>query len=152
MKFQKVLTFLFIFVWIPTLAQAYWVWSPEEGKFVNSETESQDAADEQYHYAMQFYNEKNLDEAIKQLERLLETYPAAPIAAEAQYRLGVIYEEKDDFGKAFNAYKKILESYPQSDRLHEVIEREFRIGNLFLSGKKGKLMGLEILPSNSKAV
>ncbi|HXV27506.1 MAG TPA: outer membrane protein assembly factor BamD, partial [bacterium] len=74
------------------------------------------------------------------------------IASEAQYRLGTILEEKGDYWKAFQTYKALVQSYPQSDRLSEVIEREFRIGNLFLSGKKAKLMGLEILPSLPRAV
>ncbi len=142
-----------VLVFLPfSSSQAYWVWSPEAGKFVNSEGAVQDAADEQYNSAMQFYREKNLNNAAEQLENLIKRQPNARIAAEAQYRLGTIYEEKEDYWKAFQTYKTLVQTYPQSDRLSEVIEREFRIGNLFLSGKKGKLMGLEILSSLPRAV
>ena len=138
---------------LPSLqSYAYWVWSPESGKFVNPEKAVQDTADEQYDYAMKFYKEKDLGEAAKQLEQLLKKYPGSRIAPEAQYRLGAVYEEQGDYMKAFKAYKILVESYPQSERLGEVTEREFRIGNLFLSGKKAKLMGLEILPSLPRAV
>ncbi len=151
------MTFFFLFisvlVFLPfSSSHAYWVWSPEAGKFVNSEGAVQDASDEQYNSAMQFYREKNLNNAAEQLENLIKRQPNARIAAEAQYRLGTIYEEKGDYWKAFQTYKILVQTYPQSDRLSEVIEREFRIGNLFLSGKKGKLMGLEILPSLPRAV
>ena len=133
-------------------AWSYWVWSPEQGKFISPEGEGLGAAEEQYDYAMKFYKEKNLKEAEKQLDNLLKKYPSARISAEAQYRLGTIYEEQGEYEKAYDAYKTLIESYPQSDRFSEVIEREFKIGNLFLSGQKAKLVGLEILPAQSKAV
>ncbi len=155
MKTKKVLTFFFLFNFLLIFSisgWAYWVWSPESGKFVNPEGAVQDTAEEQYDYAMQLYKEKDLDEAADQFKHLLKKYPGSRIAPEAQYRLGVIQEEKGDYLKAFGAYKTLVESYPQSERVNEVIEREFRIGNLFLSGKKAKLMGMEILPSLSKAV
>lgn len=156
MNQKKVAAFFFLFLPFlllePSVSNAYWVWSPESGKFVNPETAVQDTADEQYDYAMKFYKERNLDEASNQLKGLLKKFPGSRIAPEAQYRLATIYEERGDYMKAFNAYKVLVESYPQSERLNEVIERKFRIGNLFLSGKKGKLLGLEILPSLPRAV
>lgn len=148
---QKVIVFLLFLALGSSSAQAYWVWSPEEGKFVNPEGASQDSAEEQYDYAMQFYKEKNLDEALKQLENLIKKYPAARVAAEAQYRRATIYEEKGDFWRAFQTYRDLVESYPHSDRIEEVMEREFKIGNVFFSGKKAKFMGLEILPSLPRA-
>ncbi|MFZ5801898.1 MAG: outer membrane protein assembly factor BamD [Candidatus Omnitrophota bacterium] len=150
--FKRTVLFLsFLTVFLPSVF-AYWVWSPEAGKFINTEVAEQDTADEQYQYAMQFYKEKNYDDAIKQLEHTLKRYPEAHIASEAQYRLGIIYEEQGNYEKAFEAYKALVTSYPSSDRINEVIEREFRIGNLFLSGKKGKLMGIEILPAIPRAI
>ncbi len=152
MKNKKVFAFFFLFFLLPAFSSwAYWVWSPETGKFVNPEGVVQDTADEQYDYAMQFYREKNFKEAADQLQNLLKKFPGAKIAAEAQYRLGTIHEETGDFLRAFHAYKVLIESYPQSERLNEAVEREYRIGNLFLSGKKGKFMGLEILPSLPRA-
>ncbi|MCM8775733.1 MAG: outer membrane protein assembly factor BamD [Candidatus Omnitrophica bacterium] len=154
MKNKKVLAFFFFFsiplIFLPS-TYAAWVWSPEAGKFVNPEGAVQDTAEEQYDYAMRLYKENDLDEAAKQFKNLVKKFPNARLAAESQYRLGTIYEEKGDYVKAFKAYKTLVESYPQSERLNEVVEREFRIGNVFLSGKKGKLMGVEILPSLPRA-
>ena len=149
---KKVLAFLLLLSFLPVSAEAYWVWSPEAGKFINSEGPSQDLADEQYHAAMQFYKEKNLDQAAEQFEELLKKYPSASIASEAKYRLGMVHEEKGDYWKAFQTYKNLLQTYPYTERLVEIVEREYRIANLFLSGKKAKLMGLEILPSLPRAV
>ena len=117
---KKVLAFFFLFL-VPSFAShAYWVWSPESGKFINPEGAVEDSAEEQYEYAMSFYKEKDFDEAAEQLENLLKQYPGARIAPEAQYRLGTLYEEKKDFLKAFGAYKVLVESYPQSERFSEV--------------------------------
>ncbi len=151
MKKTTLLFYIFLFLSLNSSSYAYWVWSPEQGRFVKPEGEALDESQELYDYAMQFYKERNLDEAIERLEDLLKRYRASAVAAEAQYRLGTIYEEKSDFVKAFQAYQALVESYPQSERINEVIEREFRIGNLFLSGKKGKLLGLEVLPSLPQA-
>ncbi len=148
---KKVPAFLLALCLFATPSQAYWVWSPEAGKFVNPEEGMQDTAEEQYEYAMKFYRDKDYDKAEEQLKSVLKKFRGAKIAPEAQYRLGVIYEEKNDYLKAFETYKVVIESYPQSQRAEEVIEREFKIGNVFLSGKKAKIMGLEILPSLSKA-
>jgi len=151
MKTKKVITFFFLFL-LPALSlNAYWVWSPDEGKFISPEEGGQGAPQEQFEYAMQLYRERKLDKAQEQLEDLLKRHRGSQIAPEAQYFLGVIYEESDNYLKAYEAYKVVLESYPQSERIDEVIEREFRIGNLFLSGRKAKFMGLEVLPSLSKA-
>lgn len=152
MKIKKVLAF-FLLAFVPSLTcYSYWVWSPESGKFVNPEGAAQDTVGEQYDYAMSLYEEGKVDDAIDQLKNLLKNNRGAKTAPEAQYRLGTMLEEKNDYYKAFKAYQVILESYPQSDRINEVIERSFRIGNLFLSGQKAKLLGLEVLPSLPKAV
>ncbi|MBI4115862.1 MAG: outer membrane protein assembly factor BamD [Candidatus Omnitrophica bacterium] len=131
---------------------AYWVWSPESGKFINPEAAVQDTPQEQYDYAMEFYKKKDFKEAAEQLRLLLKKYPGSQIAAEAQYRLGGIYEEMGDYYKAFRSYRDLLQRYPQSERMSDAIEKEFRIGNLFLSGRKAKVLGLEILPSAPRAV
>lgn len=131
---------------------AYWVWSPEAGKFINSEETVQGTAEEQYNYAMEFYKKKDFKEAAKQFRILLKAYPASQSASEAQFRLGVVQEELGDYNRAFRAYRDLLQKYPSSDRVAEAVKREFRIGNLFLSGRKAKVLGLEILPSGPKAV
>jgi outer membrane assembly lipoprotein YfiO len=152
MKFQKVLILSLFCIAISSPSYAYWVWSPEKGEFVNPEGKAgQGAAEEQFEYAMKFYNEKNFDEAGKQFEDIAKKYPQLSVAGESLYRLGTIHEEKGDYLKAFNFYKRVIETYPNSERFTEVVEREFRIGNVFLSGKKAKMMGLEILPALPKA-
>ncbi len=148
MKPSKVLSFaLALVLAFPISSHAYWVWSPEQGKFINPEGAAENTADEAYNRAMKLYKDKNLKEAAEKIQEILKKSPNSKIAPEALYRLGVIYEEMSDYLKAFKQYKKLLESYPSSDRFNEVVEREFRIGNVFFSGKKAKFSGMEILPA-----
>lgn len=146
-------TFLSLFLLVCSpLTFSYWVWSPEAGKFVNPEEAVQDTAEEQYDYAMEFYKQKDLKETAKQLRALLKAFPGSRVAPDAQYRLGAVYEEMGDYHRAFRAYRDLLQRYPGSERMSEAVEREFRIGNLFLSGRRAKVMGLPILPSGPRAI
>lgn len=144
-------TILFGSSFCPSL-WAYWVWSPEAGKFINSEETVQNTAEEQYDYAMEFYKKKDLKETAKHLRLLLKAYPGSQVASEAQFRLGVVNEEMGDYYRAFRAYRDLIQKYPQSERISEAVRREFQIGNLFLSGRKAKVLGLEILPSGPRAI
>lgn len=128
-------------------AHADWVWSPEKGKFVNTDEGGQDVAQDAFDDALDLFKEKKLDKAAEAFQLILKKYPKSNVAPEAGYRLGTIYEEQGDLLKAHKAYQTLIKSYPQSERFDEVIEREYQIGLAFLSGKKGKVLGLDIKPS-----
>lgn len=155
MKISKVFAFwvifLSFFVFAP-VAKADWVWSPEQGKFINTDEGGQDAAQDAFERALDFFKEKKLDKAADEFQLILKKYPKSNVAPESEYRLGTIYEETGDLLKAHKAYKSLIKNYPQSERFDEVIEREYEIGNAFLSGKKGKVLGLEISPSLPSAI
>jgi len=80
-------------------AEAYWVWSPVEGKFVSPEATSKRTAEEQFDYALQLQEEGEHDQVEKNLKALVEEYPNSSYAAEAQYKIAVAQEEKGDYGK-----------------------------------------------------
>ncbi|GEM_PF-360230 len=132
--------------------QAFWVWSPETGKFVNPEGAVQDTPDDQYRYAMAVYGEGDREQAIKELEHLLKHYPGAQIAPEVQLKLTILLEEAQEFKKAFENYKSLLKNYPQFEQADEVIRREYDLGHIFLNGLRRKVMGVPILPSVPLAV
>ena len=147
MKISKVFAFIFVLLLPHSFASADWIWSPEQGKFINTESETQSGADDIFDNALDLYKEKKLDKAADQFKIILKQYPKSRVAPEAQYRIGTIFEETGDYVEAHKAYQSLIKSYPQSERFEEVIEREYQIGTMFLSGKKGKLLGLDIRPS-----
>ena len=138
MKIPKVFAFIFILLLPHSNASADWVWSPEQGKFINTESDTQGDADDLFDNALDLYKEKKLDKATEQFKLVLKKYPKSRVAPEAQYRIGTLYEESSDYVEAHKAYQALIKSYPQSERFEEVIEREYQIGSMFLSGKKGK--------------
>ena len=152
MKISKVFALIFILLLPHSFAFADWVWSPEQGKFVNTQSETQSGADDIFDNALDLYKEKKLDKAAEQFKIVLKQYPKSRVAPESQYRLGTILEETGDFVEAHKAYQALIKAYPQSERFEEVIEREYQIGTMFLSGKKGKLLGLDIRPSLPLAI
>lgn len=133
---------LAVFFLNSTQAAAYWIWSAESGKFVSSDTVSQEESEELLKYAMSFRQEKNGERSIAELENLLRKFPSSHVAPDAQYQIGLIYEENNDLSRAFEAYKKLMENYPQSEKSDEVIERVYGIGLKFLSGYKDKVAGV----------
>ena len=142
---------LTIFV-MPEAGFSYYIWSPESGKFVSSESQSQDYADELFQQAASYQKQNKVDRAIEEFQNLLRKYPTAPNASEAQYQIGLIFEERKDYDKAVEAYKKVTENYPQSERADAVTERLFKIGNLYMTGEKAKIAGLSIKSGLPKAV
>ena len=152
MKIPKVFAFILIWLIPHSIASADWVWSPDQGKFINSASDTQSDADDIFDNALDLYKEKKLDKATEQFKIILKKFPKSRVSPEAQYRIGTIFEERSDYVEAHKAYQALIKSYPQSERFDEVIEREYQIGSMFLSGKKGKLLGLEIRPSLPLAI
>ncbi|HRZ87400.1 MAG TPA: outer membrane protein assembly factor BamD, partial [bacterium] len=47
---------------------------------------------------------------------------------------------------------KVIDNYPSYKRFIEIVEREYRIGNLYLAGEKASIAGMKILPGKDKAI
>jgi outer membrane assembly lipoprotein YfiO len=62
------------------------------------------------------------------------------------------YEGLGEYYKAFQTYQKLLDAYPSYAETDAIIERQYRIGNLFFEGQKRKFFGFEILPSGDQAI
>ena len=131
---------------------AFWIWSPKTKKLERPEKGVKAAPSEQLAFGLSFFQSGNYERALREMENLIDKYPASKETVEAQYYVGRSYEGLENYYTAFKAYEKLTAHYPNSQRIGEVIEREYRIGNLFYSGKKRKIAGLEILPSLDKAI
>jgi outer membrane protein assembly factor BamD len=132
--------------------EAYWVWSPETGKWVNPKKTAKDTPEDQLAWAMEFYNNKEWDRAIEEFEKLSSVYPNSRLAAEAVYFSGLSWEEKGDIAKAADAHQKLIDRYPYSDRIKDAVKREFEIAGQFASGAKIKVLGVPMLYGQDKAL
>ena len=135
-------------------ASAGWIWSPQTG-WIGPTGAVKDSPEEQLAFAVGFFEQQDYKRAKREFRKLLNAYKESREAAEAQYYLGRCEEEDEDgdYYKAFLEYRKTIQTYPSTARFAEILEREYRLGNYFLSGKKRKLFGTAaIIPARDKAV
>jgi outer membrane protein assembly factor BamD len=146
------LIFIFTIIFILSgPAYAYWIWTPKTGKWINPKTQPKPTPKEQFAYAMEFYNQKKYEEAKREFKKLLKHYPKSFEASESQYYLGLTEEAQGNLYEAYLAYQKVIDKYPFSERIQEVIEREYKIGEAFMAGVKRKAMGVT-LPVENPAI
>lgn len=136
---------------LPGFSFAYWVWTPKTGKWTNPKYAVKDTPKEQMNWAMGFYEGDESKRAISEFEKLIDNYPNSIYSPSAQYYIGRLHEKLEDYYQAFLAYQKTIDKYPYNERVEELIERQYKIGGVFLDGEKAKIMGMKILPAMDKA-
>jgi outer membrane protein assembly factor BamD len=125
----------------------------EKVKYVApGEEEISGNAQQLFDKAQEAEKEGNMGRAIKVYIHLLRKYPKDALAPDATYRAAQLLEFEGDYMKAANTYRWLVERYPSSPNFDEAIEGQFRVGEMYLSGKKIKLMGIPIGTSMDRAV
>jgi outer membrane protein assembly factor BamD len=132
-------------------AYPYWVWTPKTGKWINPKAMVKPTPKEQFEFAKVFYEEKEYADAQREFKKLLKAYPKSFEASESQYYLGLIEEAKGNLYEAYLAFQKLIDKYPFSERIQEVIEREYKIAESFMAGEKRKLLNVA-LPVDNPAI
>jgi outer membrane protein assembly factor BamD (BamD/ComL family) len=141
---------LFIFLSISP-AHAYWIWTPKTGKWVNPKNAAKTTPKEQFEFAKAFYDAKKYEDATREFKKSLKVYPKTFEAAESQYYLGQVDDAQGNLYAAYQAYQKVIDKYPFSERIPQIIEREYKIAEAFMSGQKRKAMGVT-LPVENPAI
>ncbi len=132
-------------------AHAYWIWTPKTGKWINPKNAVKPTPKEQFDFAKSFYDIKKYEDAKREFKKLLKTYPKSFEAAESQYCLGLTEDVQGNLFDAYQAYQKVIDKYPFSERIPQIIEREYKIAEAFMSGEKRKAMGV-FLPVENPAI
>ncbi|MBP9902602.1 MAG: outer membrane protein assembly factor BamD [Verrucomicrobia bacterium] len=110
-----------------------------------------ETAKEQMAATQAAYDQHNYTLARKSASRLIRTWPLSDYAPNAQYLVGLCYEAEHEDERAFKAYQLVFEKYPRSDKLADVVQRQYQIGLRFLGGQRFKLLGLvPFLPDMDK--
>jgi len=128
------------------------VWSSDLGRFVKIGTIIHDTPQGQFEYAQSLEKEGDLETAAEAYNNLFRKFPNTLLAQEALFNLGLIQEQQQKYLEAFNNYQKIIDYYPHTDKLNAITEHQFKIGNLFLSGKRGKIFNIPIRPAIPLAI
>ncbi len=131
-----------------------WFWSPTQGKFIHTGAggDVQRTAEGQYQHALKLREAGKEKEATRELKNLVRQYPQSVYAPEAQFLIARLFEDKGSPIRAAAEFQKLIREFPRSERIDEAMEHLFKIGNLFLSGEKQRVMGVAIIPVRSKAV
>ncbi len=137
---KRMIMFISVIAWglSASPAYSYWLWTPKTGKWVNPKTAVKTSPKEQFDLGKRFYDIKDYENAKRELKKLLKAYPKSAEAAESQYYLGLIEEGQDNLYEAYKSYQKVIDKYPFSERIQEIIEREYKLGESFMTGQKRK--------------
>lgn len=135
-----------------SIADAYWIWTPETKKFINPKYAVKDSPKEQYDWAMSFYNAKDYQRAAAEFEKLAKQYEFSEYASKAQYYVGLCYEDMNKYYIAYQNYQKAIDNFPHIANTEEILAREFAIGNIYLEKPGAKVLGTDIMAPLDRAV
>jgi outer membrane protein assembly factor BamD len=90
--------------------------------------------------------------AIKTYRALVRRHPKDTLAPGALYRMAQLQEQIHDLVKAAQSYAILAEKFPKSEHFDEAIEALFRIGEVYLAGRKVKILGIPFKASMDRAL
>src|SRR6267154_3266220 len=96
--------------------------------------------------------EGNYKRAIRAYKSLVKRHPKDKVAPEALYRAAQLEEQEHLFFPAAASFSQLVEKYPGSPHFEEAIESQFRIGEIYLNGKKLKFLGIPLASALDRAV
>src|SRR2546421_881636 len=96
--------------------------------------------------------EGNSRRAINAYKSLVKRHPKDALAANALYRCAQLQEQRHMYTPAAESFLQLVERYPSNPHFEEAIEGQFRIGEVYLNGKKLKVLGIPIASSLDRAV
>jgi outer membrane protein assembly factor BamD len=96
--------------------------------------------------------EGNIKRAIRAYKGLVKQHPKDALAANALYRSAQLQEQLHMYTPAAESFVQLVERYPSSPHFEEAIEAQFRIGEIYLNGKKLKVLGIPIASALDRAV
>lgn len=143
--------FIVFFALSTGTAYPYWIWTPKTGKWVNPRDGVKSSPKEQFNEAKALFDAGKYDDAKREFRKILKAYPKSTEAAESQFFLGQVEEKLGNPFEAYKAYQVVVEKYPFSERIGQINEREFAIGEEFMNGAKRKALGMS-LPVENPAI
>src|SRR2546428_4842284 len=96
--------------------------------------------------------EGNPKRAIRAYKSLIKHHPKDELAHSALYRGAQFQERLHDYTPAAYSFRELVEKYPGSPHFEEAIEAQFRIGEIYLTGKKLRFLGIPYASSLDRAV
>src|SRR5213075_1265558 len=125
----------------------------EKAKYVPpGEEEMSGNAAELYQIGQTAEKENNPKRAIRAYKTLVKRHPKDALASTALYRAAQLQEQTHQYTPAADSYLQLVERYPSSPHFDEAVEGQFRVGEVYLNGKKLKVLGIPIASALDRAV
>jgi outer membrane protein assembly factor BamD len=109
-------------------------------------------AAEIYQTAQNAEKENNHKRAINAYKTLVRRHPKDALAPTALFRAAQLQEQTRQYTPAADSYLHLVEKYASSPHFDEALEGQFRIGEIYLNGKKLKLLGIPVASALDRAV
>src|SRR6266566_4882403 len=151
---RAVLLFAAAILVLPEPGVAAVVFQPgEKAKYVApGDEEISGNAAELFQIGQTAEKEGDTKRAIKAYKSLVKRHPKDALAAGALFRAAELEEQRHDYLRAAQSFRQLVEKYPGSPHFDEAIEAQFRIGEIYLAGKKLRLLGIPYASSLDRAV
>jgi len=125
----------------------------QKAKYVSpGEEEISGDAAQMYQIGQTAEKEGNIKRAIKAYKSLVKRHPKDTLASAALYRSAQLQEQLHDYTPAAESFSQLVERYPGSPHFEEAIEAQFRVGEIYLNGKKLKFLGIPLASALDRAV
>ena len=153
-RIRTLVVFIVVVLALPTIGMASVIFQPgKKAKYVvPGEEEISGNAAELFQIGQTAEKEGNTKRAIKAYKGLVKHHPKDALAAGALFRAAELQEQSHDYLRAAESYRQLVEKYPGSPHFDEAIEGQFRIGEIYLAGKKLRLLGIPVASSLERAV
>ena len=115
------------------------------------EEEMSGNAQELFSKAQEAEKKGNISRAIKAYRTLVRRHPKDTLAPGSLYRMAQLQEQSRQPLKAAQSYNVLVEKFPKSERFDESIDAMFRIGEMYLAGRKVKILGIPFKASMDEA-
>src|SRR5438094_5072924 len=125
----------------------------KKGKYVppGEEEMSGDAA-ELYQTGQKAEKDGDIKRAIRAYKTLVKRHPKDALAPTALYRAAQLQEQNRQFTPAADSYLQLVERYPSSPHFDDAMEGQFRVGEIYLNGKKLRVLGIPVASALDRAV
>jgi outer membrane protein assembly factor BamD len=136
------------------VADAAVIFKPgEKAKYVApGEEEINGNAEQLFHTGQEAEQKGNLKRAIGAYRMIVRKYPKDALAPGAGFHAAELLEQTHNYLNAASGYEYVVLKYPSSPHFNEAIEGQFRIGEMYLNGKKIKFLGISVANSLDHAV
>src|SRR6184192_241115 len=153
-RIRTLVVFIVAVLALPTIGMASVIFQPgKKAKYVvPGEEEISGNAAELFQIGQTAEKEGNTKRAIKAYKGLVKHHPKDALAAGALFRAAQLQEQVHNYTPAAEAFLQLVERYPSSPNFEPAIEAQFRIGEIYLNGKKLKVLGIPIASALDRAV